>query len=76
MLGRERVDSIRQHLVRGPVQIAADRYLALADQRQMCQRASRLRFLAPELERLVDCGLKFLCGLRWRHERSLPLRNR
>ena len=76
MLGCERVDGIRQHLVRGPVQIAADRHLPLSDQRQVCQRAGRLRFLAPELERLVDCGLKFLRGLRWRHGRSLTLHNR
>ena len=40
------------------------------------QRAGRLRFLAPELERLVDCGLKLFRGLRWRHGRSSTLRNR
>ena len=76
MLGRERVDGIRQHLVRGPVQIAAEQHLPLSDQGQVCQRACRLRFLAPELQRLMDCGLKFLRGLRWRHGRSSTLHGR
>jgi hypothetical protein len=63
MLCSERSDGIRQHLVRSPVKTATEHHLPLLDQRQMCQRPGEFRFLAPKLQRLVDCSLKFPRGL-------------